>query len=101
MGIYINPSDRSKEAFLQEYGVPVELKDIKYGDVRSAGSVPVCLMNNGPFTAAGVCYDEAEFEVFATDDGRDKRWFIIPLAALSAESGVEQRDVMRMLDQSF
>lgn len=40
----------------------------------------VCVVNNGPFEAAGYAFDEQELKVFARPDGRPKRWLLIPNA---------------------
>ena len=48
----------------------------KWEDVPS-GMLPVCLMNNGPFTAAGIAYSQRELEEFSrADDPRPKVWFL-------------------------
>jgi len=36
----------------------------------------VCVVNNGPFSAAAYCYSEAEFQAFKHPDGRPKTWLI-------------------------
>jgi len=42
----------------------------------------ICVINNGPFAAAGYCYDEQEFEEFNDpSDNRLKKWFILEDAA--------------------
>lgn len=41
--------------------------------------VPVCLVDNGPFTAAGVAYDARELNAFdQPNDFRPKFWFKVP-----------------------
>ena len=35
------------------------------------------LADNGPFTAAGICYDDRELQDFARPDGRWKDWFAV------------------------
>jgi hypothetical protein len=35
----------------------------------------VCVVDNGPFAAAGYAYCEREFEEFKSPCGRRKRWF--------------------------
>jgi len=73
MGYYINPQKGSKEQFLKEKGLPILgpewPHDPKYG--------LVCLMNNGMFTAAGVCFSPREMEAFSYKDGRPKQWFLV------------------------
>ena len=79
MGYYINPSDKSKEQWLVENGFPVSLWDLKTTGFENlkASELPVCLIDNGWMTAAGICYDEAEFNEFSRNDGRPKRWFLV------------------------
>jgi len=37
----------------------------------------VCVVDNGPFAAAGFCYSESEFKAFnQQDDLRHRRWFV-------------------------
>ena len=81
MGYYINPSDKSKEDFLKEKGTPVpaqQIREFAFTDDR----LPVCLVNNGGFTAAGIAYDPGERDVFMYPDGRPKRWFLVSKADL-------------------
>lgn len=40
----------------------------------------VCVVDNFAFDAAGYCFCEEEFKVFAAPDGRSKRWLIVPNA---------------------
>lgn len=74
MGYYINPPGQGKETWLWEN---------RTGDI--ATSAPsyaeldkdhhfVVLVNNGAFTAAGIAYDEEEFNDFSRNDGREKAW---------------------------
>jgi hypothetical protein len=97
MGIYINPTNgQTKEAWLAERATPYDaILDVPFTFARlhARGSVPVCLVDNGLFTAAAVCYSQDELEAFAMPDGRPKRWFTLSLAALSDASGISERDV--------
>ena len=76
MGFYINPKDCSKEEFLELYGNPATTAVIKQFDF-SNDLLPVCLVDNGLFTAAGIAYAPAERDVFIRDDGRHKRWYLV------------------------
>jgi hypothetical protein len=81
MGIYINPSNMSKEQWLSLHA--------KGGSSRAPAShyneetneVAVCLVDNGMFTAAAVAFEPRELEAFTyPDDRRPKKWFQVPVA---------------------
>lgn len=80
MGYYINPPDMSKEDFLHKHGKPIQAHEVKsqYGN----GVLPVCLVDNGAFTAAGIAYDEREADAFLCNDGRPKQWFAVGVTEL-------------------
>jgi hypothetical protein len=71
MGCYINPRDMAKEAWLKLNGEKTD------GPTAVTTShVPVCLVNNGPFLAAGVGFSEREVEAFnQPTDYRPKQWY--------------------------
>jgi len=83
MGYYINPPNMTKEEFLLMYGELISLaevkKQIKEGVINfSSGRLPVCLIDNGPFTAAAIAYEEGEIYAFSQpDDYRPKIWFLV------------------------
>lgn len=77
MGFYINPKDgRSKEQWLLDHG-----RGINHDTVRSfdftTDELPVCLVDNGPFTAAGIAFDPRERDAFLHPDPRPKQWFAV------------------------
>jgi hypothetical protein len=74
MGYYINPPDQTKEDWLQEHGDEVGTPSWPAPD----GSALVCLIDNGPFSAAGICFSEQEFQAFVTPDGRPRTWYYVP-----------------------
>jgi hypothetical protein len=83
MGYYINPADCSKEEWLDKNGVEVTGSPDTLQD-PSGERVPVCLMDNGPFTAASICYDRNEIDAFnQPGDYRLKRWFMVPAVKLA------------------
>ncbi len=65
MGYYIDPPEGTKEEWLTNHGVEVS-GDLRWG--HPPDTVLVCLVDNGPFTAAGICYNEAEFNEFRALD---------------------------------
>jgi hypothetical protein len=88
----VNPSDRSKEAFLTSHGVVVPGRTLNWNDVPE-GSLPVVLFNNGRFTAACIAYDESEL-TDATDpeDDRPRTIYIVPVEKLLAVGGDDFRE---------
>ena len=40
--------------------------------------IPVCVLDNGLFEAAGIMYDQREFEDFIRPDGRPRVWLLVP-----------------------
>lgn len=75
MGYYINPPSMSKEEFLQHHGT--SLSDPASFNFES-DTLPVCLIDNGWMTAAAVCYDARERDVFLHDrTNRSKMWFTV------------------------
>ena len=81
MGCYINTA-AGKEAWLAENATPVR------GPMPITEThVPVCLVDNGPFTAAAVAYSERELEAFTQPtDFRPKQWFYVSREAVRAVS---------------
>lgn len=81
MGLYINPPKGTKEAFLVEHGVRVSPNDVA-NITDFTGDLPVCLFDNGLFTAAGIAYFPEELKEFLKEDGRNKQWFLVDREAL-------------------
>lgn len=77
MGFYINPPDMTKEAFLALHGKPIGLKQA-YGLLNGNEYLPVCLIDNGTFTAAGIAYSEGGLDQFMYPDGRPRVLFAVP-----------------------
>jgi len=75
MGIYINPEDRTKEQWLIKYGIETTIIDATVADFEVF--FPVCLVNNGAFTAAAVCDTLEELEHFMFPDGRQKQLYLV------------------------
>lgn len=82
MGVYINSRNMSKEDWLEINGVPTTLNSLEHWNDLSYGTLPVCLVDNGHFTAAGIAYCKEELECFKRNDGRPKKWFIVEIHKL-------------------
>lgn len=81
MGFYINPPDISKEEWLQERG-RVVMNTFTWEDVLP-NTLPVVLIDNGAFTAAGIAYSEKEFKLFTDPmDNRAKVIFLVSILDL-------------------
>jgi len=77
MGMYINPETGTKDEWLENHGALVTeeaFKSIQYDTLNNC--LPVCLVDNGFFTAAGIAFNESERDIFANDDGRPKRYYL-------------------------
>ena len=71
MGCYINPPNGNKITWLMDNG-----EETRSPCAITETHVPVCLVNNGPFHAAGVAFEPREIEAFdQPTDFRPKRWF--------------------------
>ena len=83
MGLYLNPLHESKEAFLERHGRPIKESEFKNWDFLKKDELPVVWVNNGPFTAAAVAYDEGELRAFTEHkDPRPKSYFAVPFALI-------------------
>lgn len=79
MGYYVNPRGETKEQFLRREGIMMPPDRLDWKDVP-AGFLPVVLIDNGLFTAAGVAYDEAELKAFTRmDDRRPRQIFLVKI----------------------
>ncbi len=46
-----------------------------------AGKVPICVVDNGFFEAAAICFNEQEYKEFNSPyDGRPKKWLLIDIS---------------------
>lgn len=88
MGYYLNPTDgRTKEEFLEREGKNVypfmfaSRQDI--WEQTPKDHALIVLVDNGPFTAAGVAFSPDEFEAFTeATDARPKRIYMVELSKL-------------------
>ena len=73
MGAYINPVNQTKEEWLRDNGTRT---NVPQSFDEKPDHLPVCLVDNGPFTAAGIAFDQRELEAFTyPGDHRLKTWF--------------------------
>lgn len=75
MGIYINPPHETKEQWLKDNAILLEEPPI-WSEIPK-GMLPICLVDNRAFTAAGIAYDAMELDAFINDGtARPKKWFM-------------------------
>lgn len=80
MGFYINPPDNNKEQWLKANGQQVDPEIIEdfWSSKKVRTHLPVCWVDNGPFTAAGIAFSPDETKAFMHPCGRPKRWYLVP-----------------------
>ena len=88
MGCYVNPKEISKEEWLYQQDEGTEKAPA--WEFVPKGMLPVCLVDNGGFTAAAVAYSESERDRFDEEDGRPKKWFLIPIDDLYQVSDLDR-----------
>ncbi len=87
MGIYLNPPTCSKEDWLKE-NADEQAPQFAPAWPTDETILPICLVDNGSFTAAAICYDEREMAAFNTvRDTRRKQWFYAKIDKLIGNSG--------------
>jgi hypothetical protein len=76
MGVYINPKVGTKEEWLKSNALVLGVRPCKFDEVPS-DNLQVCLIHNGAFTAAGICYNTRELDAFQNPkDSRPKIFFL-------------------------
>ena len=86
MGCYVNPTNESKETWLEREGKRVNAIN---WNIKPLDTLPVVLMNSGPFTAAGVAYSESELKAFTQpSDNRSKIYYYVSIEKLSKVSPI-------------
>lgn len=90
MGYYINPQNMSKEKFLTSNGITVPGNTLEWDAVPS-GCLPVVLIKNPMFTAAGIAYCKEELTAFTNPNDRRPRIIFV----------VDIKDIIEVADQDF
>lgn len=79
MGFYINPENQTKEEWLLNNARPTSSVEVEQWDFsEETEQYPICLIDNGPFTAAAVLYNHREIEAFTNyqHDPRPRFFFL-------------------------
>lgn len=88
MGCYVNPHGESKEAWLNRHGRAV-LDPPPYWGNLPGDQLPVCLVDTGHHTAAGVAFSKREYLHMLQPDGRPKVWYLVKIDDLKTVSELE------------
>jgi hypothetical protein len=88
MGCYVNPKNEFKESFLDREGVVLNKPPV--WEEVPFGQLPVVLINNGLFTAAGVAYCKSELQAFTDPkDRRPKKYYFVDIDKLMLNSDLK------------
>lgn len=95
MGVYVNPKKETKEEWLAKNGRLIcEIWPEKFipnfESFLEKDELPVILVDNGMFTAAGVAFDNREYEMMTESerDTRPKTLFAAPKKKLKKVSNL-------------
>lgn len=91
MGVYINPSDKSKQDWLNRHATPLPGAPQSLNDVEE-GYLPILLLNNGAFDALLVAYSQRELDAVRTphaSDMRSHRWYSALISEIDKVSDLE------------
>ena len=92
MGCYVNPKNEDKEIWLENNATTIYKMNVfpKWETIFCTNERPVVLVDNGLFKAAGVAYDEREYQNFTReDDFRPRKIYRVSLEKLKKVSDIE------------
>ena len=89
MGFYIEvPNKKGKAQQLADlYGAEILSTCPEEYWMHDSRQALICVVDNGPFEAAGLCYDDQEFQDFKHPDDRPKTWLLMDRAKAWELSG--------------
>lgn len=92
MGCYVNPDHEDKETWLEKNATTICKMNYfpKWEIIFATNERPVVLIDNGAFKAAGVAYDEREYQDFTReDDPRPRKIYSVSIEKLKEVSDIE------------
>ena len=97
MGYYVNPPNQSKESWLKANCEPFSSKPDSWNEGIKRGLLPVVLIDNTIFTAAGIGFSPEEFDEFTNpDDTRPKSIYWVQISKLLEVSDLHE-DIVDLL----
>ena len=83
MGCYVNSGDMSKEEWLKLHGVALSLEECEWEVLHHQHMLPVILIDNGLFKAAGIAFSPKELREFTmVNDPRPKKYYAVDIDEL-------------------
>ena len=87
MGFYIEGPAKGKVSFITvEHGGMVISEPKSFKDVPEDLGL-ICVVDNGPFEAAGYAFNEREFDCFRVPDGRPRTWMTMEKKSVEKLTG--------------
>jgi len=97
MGLYINPTDVSKEQWLEENAELITQEEAHNHDYNDKSVAILCHVMNAMFSACAVAYQHSEYEAFTLPhDHRPKRFYKVTADKLTENSGLSLEDLKRV-----
>jgi len=95
MGFYVNPENETKEEFLEREGLIVTPGFSMQWDDIPQGHLPVILVRNPTFTAAGIAFCKDKFKVMTNSyDKRLRTIYFVPIEKLVEVGGAGFADMV-------
>lgn len=93
MGYYIEvPENHGKaQQIVDLYGGRIIYEPPTFENI-TPGYAIICVVDNGPFEAAGFAYNQAELNVFTVPDGRPRVWVIMDRKKACELTGYEEEE---------
>ena len=104
MGIYINPTyGQDKLTWISKRAEQVESLNLEDKRFHDRTHIPIILISNPMFVALLVawCKSEVLRGLPRIDDGRPRRYFVLPIELLTEEAGLSPREIKCCKEEAF
>jgi len=93
VGYYIEvPKNKGKaQQIVELYGGRIVLNPPLFEDIEP-GEAIICVVDNGPYEAAGFCYNQDELYAFTHMDGRRRVWVVMNRQKVCELTGYEEEE---------
>lgn len=92
MGYYIEvPKSKNKaQQLIELYGAARVDESLVESVFEAPNTAVICVVDNGPFEAAGFVYNKNELRVFMRPDGRSRIWLVMERGLAETLSGYKE-----------